>query len=47
MGNCLVFEKKTLNPDEQLFKDMLHELRERRVRKSHIFINITELIFYY
>lgn len=37
MGNCLGIEKEivTENPDDKLFKEMLEELRERRVKKNY------------
>lgn len=37
MGNCLGIEKELVieNPDDKLFKEMLEELRERRVRKNY------------
>jgi hypothetical protein len=31
MGNCMANDKKTASPEEKLFKEMLNELRERRV----------------
>jgi hypothetical protein len=38
MGNCLGVERElvTENPDDKLFKEMLEELRERRVETNFI-----------
>jgi hypothetical protein len=35
MGNCLGVEREGVaeNPDDKLFREMLEELRERRVKK--------------
>ncbi len=33
MGNCLLWEKGSSNPDEKLCRDMINELKEKRVNK--------------
>lgn len=32
MGNCINLEKAPANPEEKLCRDLINELKERRVR---------------
>jgi hypothetical protein len=42
MGNCLGVEREGVaeNPDDKLFREMLEELRERRVKIKIIYIYV-------
>ena len=44
MGNCLIWDKgNSVSPEEKLFKEMLDEMRERRVNNLYYYTFLDEV----